>query len=125
MDLPSFQLLETYAASSEPENFYLGDGELYELYDAKASAGGGGELPLHSQVLSLHSGVLRSLFVAEAEKDREAGAKVSPQPRRRIAVHPSLAVSHSGAQCPTDVRPGPLAQPTLQAPTKHPLAAPA
>ncbi len=53
-------------------SFYLLEASLADLADA-AIAVGGYSLPVHSQLLSLQSGVLRELFRGE----RESGGQVS------------------------------------------------
>lgn len=74
MDLPAFQ---SYS-SSEPEEFYLGiDPEFASLADTTIVAEDT-ELPAHSQILSLHSGVLKSLFATVHEGGAGAVSGRSP-----------------------------------------------
>lgn len=49
-----------------PHRFYMGNPDLAALADCFAVVGGV-RLPLHSQVLSQQSGVLRELFLAQSE----------------------------------------------------------
>jgi len=55
-----------------PQHLYLADPSLEALADCFATVGGV-RLPLHSQLLAMHSAVLRELFLAQAEGGVQVG----------------------------------------------------
>lgn len=61
------------SANAIDPSFYLLEASLADLADAEIAVGGF-SLPVHSQLLSMQSGVLRELFRGE----RETGGRVSP-----------------------------------------------
>lgn len=64
MELPPF----TSFGSSQPQEFYLAmDSDSFAALADATFVAEGQELPVHSQLLAMHSTVLRSLFAARGE----------------------------------------------------------